>query len=233
MAPKKANTQIAKNVSIEDLPISAGGEDSPRELTDRELLLKILDKLTKLEESYAEKPKKLTKTGPKKESGTQTTYSWFVDNCERDDKLFEAIIEGNNPEIWAYGSFRSKFDEATGGKTPPGDDTSKIRRKSAVILWTKCMKLEHRESIEIYHLNTSPDTFPSTRLKKISTLRDKVIEEPAIKPAKKPASKKAPTKKKIEVESSSSDSEPTPKPAPKAKSKKSTLPPPDSDSESD
>ena len=240
MAPKKAPAHIKKNVSLEDLPISAGGDESPRgELTDRELLLKILDIVTELKSASAEKPKKTTKSGPKK-GDTKTTYSWFVDSCEKDNLLFQAVMEGSNPEIWPYGAFKDKFQEITEGKDPAGDDIATVRRKSAVILWTKCMKTVHHNTIEVYHLNTSPETFPPARLKKVSAIRDSATAEPAspaTKPARKPAAKKpaAKSKKKVDINSSSSDDEeasPQPKPAPKSRAKKSA-PPPDSDSESD
>jgi hypothetical protein len=159
----------------------------------------------------------LTKVAPKKPK-VETTFNWFKSRVQKDNALLEAILKGNNPDLWAFGEYKTKFRGNVSQVT--ANETDEVRKKAAHTLWVKCFGKEEQEYIKNYRNKVDPPEVPTKSKKKKCTLFSEDEEddnvktagsaaEPATaatKPAKKPAAKSA-------------------KPAPAPKGKK-IIPPP-------
>ena len=137
----------------------------------------------------------LTKVAPKKPK-VETTFNWFKSRVQKDNALLEAILKGNNPELWSFGEYKTKFRGEV--KQVSGGETDEVRKKAAHTLWVKCFGKEEQEYIKEYRNKVDPPEVTTKSKKKKCVLFSEDEDEPAAAAAEapsKPAPKKAAPKK--------------------------------------
>jgi hypothetical protein len=154
----------------------------------------------------------LTKVAPKKPK-VETTFNWFKARVQNDSALLEAILKGNNSDLWSFGEYKTKFKGNVSNVT--GNETDEVRKKAAHTLWVKCFGKEEREYIKVYRDKVDPqDVTTKSKKKKCSLFSEdeeaddnvkgsaaaaatKPTKKPAAKAAAKAAAKPAPKGKKL------------------------------------
>ena len=136
------------------------------------------------------KPSDVTKVASAARPKIETSFNWFKSRLQKDDVLFMAIMKGENPEIWDFGEYKTKFKEHC--KNIVHSDIEEVRKKAARALWMNCFGDKEKEAIKTYREKVDPPEKPTRSKKpKVSLFSD---EEDANTVEPKPAPKKAASK---------------------------------------
>lgn len=153
---------------------------------------------------------------------TETVFNWFKTRLQSDDALYQAIMGGNNADIWEHGEYKSKFLEIS--TCPLGKDTQEIKKKISHTLWTKCFKVEERSTIKEYRDKVDPPPEQPKRGAKKDSITMGLESGQPITPTENTAPSPAPKKAGGKKASTKAAAKPAPKGT--AKSKK-VMPPPE------